>query len=454
MSSLNVDVLSLIFEELQYEKKILYSCLLVNRTWCKIIIPILWKNPWNSRKFTRKGSYGIIISLLSNETREILRNQDIYVPTSRRPLFNYVSYCKFLDLDCLVYGMIYHHNSRSDAIPFLINEILELFINENDKLTHLYLMSSSYDYQIPLIPGADHCFSKLEFLRCCNEYNQDMLEWLSKISKSIKILIFNVYDNQNISGIIKFIEVQKNLNKIIWCNNETHNNNDFVSKLLAAIFSKQNLISLVIDFYTGYRIIDWDYLKNLSLPVLKFLTVNYMTSKDLISLINKTKGCLTEINLKNIDIDRDRHTPHVRSIYQNCPNLRYLKLTLFNELFDGEISDFETLLTNCKYLEGLIVDMCRLTLSFDMNNFYKILAKSSPTSLFKFKFSLGYFRRELESLELFFDNWKGRNPMLLQADAYTTEINDLLTLIYKYIGKGIIKSFNRKYYPNFGDFEW
>jgi hypothetical protein len=248
--------------------------------------------------------------------------------------------------------------------------------------------------------------------------------------------------------------VQKYLNKIIWCNNETHKNNDFVSKLLAAIFSKQNLISLVIDFYTGYRIIDWDYLKNLSLPVLKFLTVNYTTSKDLISLINKTKGCLTEINLKNIDIDRDRHTPHVRSIYQNCPNLRYLKLTLFNELFDGEISDFETLLTNCKYLEGLIVDMCRLTLSFDMNNFYKILAKSSPTSLFKFKFSLGYFRRELESLELFFDNWKGRNPMLLQADAYTTEINDLLTLINKYIGKGIIKSFNRKYYPDFDDFKW
>lgn len=81
----------------------------------------------------------------------------------------------------------------------------------------------------PLIPGADHCFSKLEFLRYSNECNQDMLEWLSKISKFNKILIFNIYDNHDISGIIKFIEVQKNLNKIIWCNNETQknlNNND------------------------------------------------------------------------------------------------------------------------------------------------------------------------------------------------------------------------------------
>lgn len=130
MSNLNDDILSLIFEELQYERKILYSCLLVNKTWCKIIIPILWKNPWRTWKLTIKSPYNVIISLLSNETKEILRNQDIYVPTSQRSLFNYVSYCKSLDLDCLDQMIYQHNNCRDDAISFLINEILKLFINK------------------------------------------------------------------------------------------------------------------------------------------------------------------------------------------------------------------------------------------------------------------------------------------------------------------------------------
>jgi hypothetical protein len=44
---LNHDVLYLIFKELQDDRKSLYSFLLVNKTWCEMIIPILWSNPWN-----------------------------------------------------------------------------------------------------------------------------------------------------------------------------------------------------------------------------------------------------------------------------------------------------------------------------------------------------------------------------------------------------------------------
>ncbi|EXX66822.1 hypothetical protein RirG_120110 [Rhizophagus irregularis DAOM 197198w] len=50
MSQLNTDILYLIFKELQYDKKSLVSCLRVNKTWCEIIIPILWKNPWDGKK--------------------------------------------------------------------------------------------------------------------------------------------------------------------------------------------------------------------------------------------------------------------------------------------------------------------------------------------------------------------------------------------------------------------
>jgi hypothetical protein len=45
-SKLSIDILSMIFEELEKEISTLYSCILVNREWCQIGIPILWKNPW------------------------------------------------------------------------------------------------------------------------------------------------------------------------------------------------------------------------------------------------------------------------------------------------------------------------------------------------------------------------------------------------------------------------
>src|SRR4051794_29232575 len=97
MAKFNEDVLLLIFEELQNDKKSLYSCLLVNRTWCKITIPILWKNPL---KFCNsKVLLNVILSNLSKESRDILKNKEIDLFTEiHQPLFNYISFWRYLNL--------------------------------------------------------------------------------------------------------------------------------------------------------------------------------------------------------------------------------------------------------------------------------------------------------------------------------------------------------------------
>ncbi|RGB25485.1 hypothetical protein C1646_771652 [Rhizophagus diaphanus] len=41
----------------------------------------------------------------------------------------------------------------------------------------------------------------------------------------------------------------------------------------------------------------------------------------------------------------------IRAIYQNCPNLKFLEISLINE----NISEFENLLINCQYLNSLEV---------------------------------------------------------------------------------------------------
>ncbi|PKC63385.1 hypothetical protein RhiirA1_463835 [Rhizophagus irregularis] len=425
MFNLNIDILILIFEELQYNKSIrnvrntLYSCLLVNKTWCSVIIPILWKNPWSSKK----SNNNVIISHLSNEAKKNLRNQIKNGKNAstilQRPLYNYVSFCKYLDfyhLDKLLFR--YTRKIEKSKQCFIADEIWKLFINKNSKFTHLKITSCNYD-QIFLIPGAEHCFSELKFLEYDSRDNQKLLEWLAKISKSIKK--FELLCEWN-SEIKNLIEAQNNLNSIV-----LHKLDDKLDSYSLKILTKHNLISLHIKSCFNLN-------KHLSLPNLKFLTVESISTENLVIIIECTKGYLTEISINEFIGKNNRY---IKSIYQNCPNLRYLKLPLI----DDEVSELEILLTKCKCLVELFI----IETYYGQNSLLgwdellEILAKSSPTSLFKFKFYFTYELPILETFKLFLDNWKGRHPILLQTNIYD---EDFLTLIKKYIDEGIVKSHN------------
>ncbi|CAB4412407.1 unnamed protein product [Rhizophagus irregularis] len=86
---LPIDCLNNIFEHLESDKVTLYSCLLVNRLWCKLSVRILWSKIRN---------YNTLISCLPNESKEILLNNGILITNSKTPIFNYASFCKFLSI--------------------------------------------------------------------------------------------------------------------------------------------------------------------------------------------------------------------------------------------------------------------------------------------------------------------------------------------------------------------
>src|SRR2546429_9375525 len=97
MAKLNEDVLDLILKELKNDRKSIYPCLLVNKTWCKIIVPILWKNPWKyltgkTDIKVNKSLLNVIISHLhlSYELKENLKSQGVDLLVQQRPLFNYI----------------------------------------------------------------------------------------------------------------------------------------------------------------------------------------------------------------------------------------------------------------------------------------------------------------------------------------------------------------------------
>ncbi|CAB5179721.1 unnamed protein product [Rhizophagus irregularis] len=339
----------------------------------------------------------------------------------RRPLFNYISFWKHLNLYFLKY-MISKNVTRIEiSNRFIVgNEVLKLFINNDTKFISLSIPKMNFFH----ISGSENCFSKLENFHCDNNIDSKILERLAIVNKSIKKLTFECNSTIN-HGIVKFVEVQKNLKEInltstkgneiyrqsleellIKCADTVQHlkiNWNPVTKFLSYLV---NLVSLeIMNSVVCFFKINENHLEKVSLPHLKFLKAKSISSNILTNIIENTKGYLIEITILHQTEDDGKL---IQKIYQNCPKLNYLKLSLYN----SDISEFQNLLKSCQFLIGIeIVDV-----SVEWKELFDVLAKLSPISLFKFKFSAEYFiwEHKLESLKSFLDTWKDRPSMLLQ----------------------------------------
>src|SRR5438034_7538720 len=97
MKEINLDCLILIFDELQ--RKSLYSCLLVNKEWCNIVVPILWKKYLSyGLENEEEKIFNVLLSFLSSSSKQLLSDHNIELPSTillKFPLFNYISFCEF-----------------------------------------------------------------------------------------------------------------------------------------------------------------------------------------------------------------------------------------------------------------------------------------------------------------------------------------------------------------------
>jgi hypothetical protein len=462
MSNLNRDIFYLIFEQLQDDKNTLCSCLLVNKTWCEIIIPILWKNPWKSlKKENERSLLSVIISHLSDVSKSKIRELDLLKNSYQRPSFDYISFCKHLNLD-EIQKIINENTYEKNENLMVRNEVFSLFIDENMKFTHLYI-HQKFDEMNNLILGIESCFSGIEFLSCSTNMDDTILSKLIETCKSIKKLKLIICARNNNYEIVKLIEAQKKLYNISIV--PLYSNDSFCNVLENSLIKHANTIqyykiterpttNILSSFVNlkGLELnsrdmnsrdnlnLEWSCLKNLSLPFLQILKASHVPVRDLTELIQNTNGFLFEIKIdyayhNNVDNKRI-----IQTIYQNCPNLKYLNLVFRN----SNIILLEKLLINCQYLNGLYILV--YDNPFDWDVLFKILTNSPSTSLFKFKFSS---EPKLESLKLFFDSWKGRHPMLLEIPFY----GDIhLKLMERYKAEGVIKKFNNRW--NSEDSEW
>src|ERR1044071_8885876 len=132
---LPADCLNDIFEYLN-DKADLRSCLLVDRLWCEVSVPILWKTIQN---------YNTLITCLPNESKEILQKNEIIISTQnlKPPLFNYVAFIKTLSVEkiCRIISLLQNEDENKSIL--VTQELFKMFMNQISLKNLVFYLDSS-----------------------------------------------------------------------------------------------------------------------------------------------------------------------------------------------------------------------------------------------------------------------------------------------------------------------
>ncbi|PKK74502.1 hypothetical protein RhiirC2_708830 [Rhizophagus irregularis] len=479
MIKLNTDCLNLIFDELQKDKNSLYSCLLVNKEWCNIVVPILWKEvSWYVDDKSEKKLFNTILSCLSLTSKKLLNDNNIKLPIIKKPpIFNYISFCEFPEAEIVdnIIEMVFEElndndENDEDKRNLLEQEIYKLFVSQCEKIKELSWETSQ---PLPLFPGALKCFSKLKSLDIDMEYiDSKSLYEMSKISKNLYELFIENFSND--SGLISLIDAQKNLKSISFYSYKNKEGNcKELSKAIARKSNTINFISLTsistitptfltslnnLKFISIYNREKYDetreeikefqkYLSISEFPNLRYLLINRLSCfKEISMLIEKTKGNIINVEISDSDKTSKNTGILIKSISNNCPRIKILSTYL-------ESIDFihvKFLLLNCRDLESLRFYSLNINNENDNigDELLDILTKYSPNSLTRIRIS-GSWKYSINIFEQFFDSCRERilSYFAIIPDNIINYIkDDHKSIIRKYIREGVIKSSNYDFY--------
>ncbi|CAG8649313.1 13110_t:CDS:2, partial [Ambispora gerdemannii] len=280
MSWLPSDILDEIFQHLaalgnpfdQHSPEIynnLYTCILVNKQWCNIAIPHLWRHPFTSvRSHVQYKILKIYLSLLDKSKQEKIKNElgfkFSYLST---PTFNYASFLRHLDYAELISAIrSFHFISMEDEI-FEENIIFMIF----DLIRELFVTSGSR-----LISLRVTLCDSLECL--AGFYDPNFRNWISGIH-NLYVVGLNEETCPSLQILAKDCKYLRNLSISAW-HFETNN-------------KSQILEDYIVDFLNSQR-----NLKNLSIFSCSGITQLIMQA------LKSCSSSLEHLSLENLDFDR------------------------------------------------------------------------------------------------------------------------------------------------------
>ncbi|CAG8788079.1 13625_t:CDS:1, partial [Cetraspora pellucida] len=266
----NVDCIHEVLKYLRHDTESLHSCLLVNRLWCELSVPILWKDPWarffnmpfSKPSFTQPATLinTYIASLPRESIVKLERNGFNVSSISYTTTFNYPMYLRCLDLEFLYWLVMKWIQSKSkpsfrplkrvvkrfkkfrkklcnssnildsssmppqDKIRLVCSELLSLFLKESPKIYILRINDYSkvdvfgqLGEVLASLNPKHNCLSSLKGLECRDKPVMDnIFDQLSLLTTDItQILIMGNYNTQTLANLLS---TQKKLEKV-WFEN-------------------------------------------------------------------------------------------------------------------------------------------------------------------------------------------------------------------------------------------
>ncbi|EXX57102.1 uncharacterized protein OCT59_000497 [Rhizophagus irregularis] len=354
----------------------LHSCILVNRLWCRMTIPLLWENPFLLKEPKNHYYIGVYLYNLSDDDiKKKLKEYGINNDDSF-PLFNYSSFIQYLDTYEIINSIenwvsddekfplfAVYIKSLGDFIRYIFKLLIKIF-NENEANLHtldITYYKSSYDDTIfsELISNSNFIYNIRNFyfkFYTINIFSVDdtlnnnnlvnrFLKLLSSNCDSISSLYFLSTHNSHLiieKDLCHLIDSQQDLKKISLSFN---NLSIYNSILLSKIPNCTDIIFSMVDFKN--LVVSNEIIEQLN--VLESIHIIYcrsLNSNFFQQIINLTEP----FKLKSLFIDEAPLTKQQLLLLQKSGN--YL------ENFGFELNDVSSLLTQEQELFELLIKNC------------------------------------------------------------------------------------------------
>lgn len=286
MNRLSTEVLEQIFRKLKGEfhtSKHEFSAALVNREWCRIIVPIMWEEPFGSTDFPDR-LIKILLSFLDEESRSLLTNKEIDLSKSPpfQTTFDYTCFIRSLQLDRMYDGIrnyLFTDNQFDEGeeqirkykkIGCIFHEISSLILRRSSLIEHIRPMYPyGFDYaviedDINLIPYMTNANKCLKYLRVVITFGGDYSKFYSglfTICKNLITIITSVTTLESADSLATLIRAQNSL------------------KNLSVFFSEEYFLGSVLESLSSQK----DSLINLTMNTCNFDTISDDALKSLVS---------------------------------------------------------------------------------------------------------------------------------------------------------------------------
>ncbi|KAF0365685.1 hypothetical protein F8M41_013712 [Gigaspora margarita] len=366
-----------IFNNLNNEFYTLYSCALVSRHWCKMSIPILWKDPFSFKQnplFISK-----YFSSLGEDEKFSLKEYGLNVEISKT-LFAYAKFLKVFhisDLETKVAKWInlqlVDADSKSDSdyvqlVQHIIDLLFKLFVESGASLHKLDLLYFYHEINPEIFNSLEQnvqFFSRLQNLSLNItpyfgiETTTTFLKIFGKNTTKISNLelhrCFQFYDPQLFHALIKVIKSQEQLRKFRLSHSIEDKSSMEFHGIISALESQKDSLQEIVIEKCDYSA-EFEIMKNCKqLEIFRIWNCDY--SKLLKMLNNK-------INTLEIVDSQINTLTIVQSLEKFGISLQRLKLESGNEGIRDEFLLFEALKSFCPNITYLSISKIKFSIQF------------------------------------------------------------------------------------------